>query len=130
MIPLAIFPGKAEGPLNEIAPYPKYAMCEVKVVDRTHPITESGPTTLSMLYYWGPALRPNADAQVSVLGRYEKNNAVAMLAFHYGLGRVFLVGTHPEIGKDSGLTEVSFCDNQHSGWDLMRRASLWCSGKT
>jgi glutamine amidotransferase-like uncharacterized protein len=129
MIPLAIFPGKAEGPLNEIAPYPNYAICDVNIVDLTHPITESEPTTLSMLYYWGPALRLNADAQVSVLARYEKNNAPAILAFDYGLGRVFLVGTHPEIGKDSSLTGVSFPDSQHSGWDLTRKASLWCSGR-
>lgn len=129
MMPLAIFPGKAEGPLNEIAPYPNYTMCEVNIVNYTHPITESAFTPLSMLYYWGPALRPNPNAKVSVLGRYGKTGAAAMLAFDYGLGKVFLVGTHPEIGKDSELTGVTFSDDRHSGWDLAKRASLWCSGR-
>jgi len=33
MMPLAIFPGKTKGPLDEIAPYPNHAMCEVNIVD-------------------------------------------------------------------------------------------------
>jgi hypothetical protein len=77
-----------------------------------------------MLYYWGPALEPNSDAKVSVLGRYGKAGAVAMVAFDYGLGRVFLVGTHPEIGKDGELTDITFSDDQHSGWDLTEGQSL------
>jgi len=52
-----------------------------------------------------------------------------MLAFDYGLGRVFLIGTHPEIEEDSERDGVDFADeldDQGSDWDLMRKATLWC----
>jgi len=42
-----------------------------------------------------------------------------MLAFDYGLGRVFLIGTHPEIEEDSER------DDQGSDWELIRKAVLW-----
>ena len=40
MTPLGIFPGTTQGPINEIASYPYCVMCEVNIVDRTHPITQ------------------------------------------------------------------------------------------
>jgi len=129
MTPLGIFPGAAEGPLNEIAPYPDYAMCKVNIVDLGHPITRAGPDSVWMLYYWGPALKPNWGAKVSVLGTYDENDLPAMLGFDYGLGRLFLVGTHPEIEEDSDRDGVAFgdeWDDQGSDWELMEKAASWC----
>lgn len=128
MTPLSIFQGTATGPINEIVPYPDYGMCTVNTVDSEHPITHSELESTSMLYYWGPALIPNEDANITILGRYAKGNQPAMLAFDYGLGRVFLVGTHPEIEEDSQRDGVTFADqfdDQDSEWDLMRKAVLW-----
>jgi glutamine amidotransferase-like uncharacterized protein/dienelactone hydrolase len=128
MTPLGLFPGTAEGPINEIVPYPNYTMCEVNIVDSVHPITRSEPDSAWMLYCWGPALVPNKDANVTILGNYHKGNQPAMLAFDYALGRVFLIGTHPEIEEDSERDGVAFADeldDQGSDWDLMRKAVLW-----
>jgi len=128
MTPLGIFPGTAEGPINEIVPYPNYTMCKVNIVDSVHPITRSEPDSALMLYYWGPILLPTKDANVTILGNYGRGNQPTMLAFEYGVGRVFLIGTHPEIEEDSERDGVAFADeldDQGSDWDLMRKAVLW-----
>ena len=129
MTPLGLFAGTATGPINEIIPYPNYTMCEVKIIDQGHLVTQFEPRSEWMLYYWGPALIPNRDANVTILGNYGKGNQTAMLAFDYYQGRVFLVGTHPEIEEDSDRDGVSFgdeLDDQGSEWDLMQKAVLWC----
>ena len=76
-------------------------MCKVDILDPTHPITQSEPDSTWMPYYWGPVLVPNKDANVTILGKYDRVNQPTMMAFDYGLGRVFLIGTHPEIEEDS-----------------------------
>lgn len=126
---LEVFRGTAEGPIDEIVPYPDYGMCKLNIVETTHPITESGPDSSWMLYYWGPILLPNRDANVTILGKYDKVNQPMMLAFDYGLGRVFLIGTHPEIEEDSERDGVIFADeldDRGSDWELMRKAVFWC----
>lgn len=128
MASLEVFPGTAEGPINEIVPYPNYNMCKVNIVGSAHPITQSEPNSAWMLYYWGPALVPNKDANITILGKYDKVNQPTMLAFDYGLGRVFLIGTHPEIEEDSerdGVTFADDLDDQGSDWELMRKAVLF-----
>lgn len=125
MIPLRLFPGRAEGPLDEIV-YP-YGMCKVNMVP--HAITTEADAW--MLYYRGPALVLNtdADASIDILGRYDKGNQIMMVAFDYGLGRVFLIGTHPEIEEDSerdGVTFADELDDVGSDWELMKKAVLWC----
>ena len=132
MEPLGIFPGTAQGPIDEIVPYPEYGMCKVKIVEATHPITRSELDHSWMLYYWGPALFPNAGANVTILGMYDKVDWPMMLAFHYGVGRVFLIGAHPEIEEDSDRDGNLFAeefDDQGSDWELMRRAVAWCLKK-
>jgi hypothetical protein len=55
-----------------------------------------------------------------------------MIAFEYGLGRVFLVATHPEIEEDSNRDGVDFADeldDQGSDWELMREVILWSLGQ-
>jgi len=128
MTPLGVFPGTAEGPINEIIPYPNYTMCKVNIVDSMHPITQSEPDSVWMLYYWGPVLIPNKDVNVTILGKYDRGNQPMILAFDYGLGKVFLIGTHPEIEEDSERDGVAFADeldDQGSDWELMRKAVLW-----
>jgi len=132
MATLRIFPGTAEGPISEIVPHPNYNMCKVNIVDSTHPITQSEPNSSWMLYYWGPVLKPNNDASITILGKYDRGNQPAMLIFDYGFGRVFLIGTHPEIEEDSERDGVAFADeldDQGSDWELMKKAVLWCLRK-
>jgi glutamine amidotransferase-like uncharacterized protein len=129
---LKLFAGTTKGPYDEIAPFPDYGMCQVNIVDTSHPIMESEPDSAWILYYWGPALIPDQDTTVAILGRYKKNGLPAILALAYGNGRVFLIGPHPEIEEDSDRDSVTMADeldDYGSDWDLMRRATLWCLRK-
>lgn len=133
MTPLRLFSGKATGPINEIMAYPDYTMCKMNLMNVDHPIAQYGRNFESVLYYWGPALIPNPEANVTVLGNYDIGNQTAMLAFEYGCGKVFLIGTHPEIDEDSDRDEVSFGDelnDEGSEWDLMQKAVMWCLEKS
>jgi len=129
MLSLELFPGTSQGPFDEIVPYPDSTMCLVNIVDATHPITQAEPDSVWILYFWGPALLPEEDAEVTILGRYESIDQPAMLALQYGAGRVFLIGTHPEIEEDSdrdGVSVADELDDRGSDWDLMKKATLWC----
>ena len=129
---LQLFEGMAVGSVDQIEPYPGFDMCEIAIVDHAHPITSPAPASEWILYYWGPALIPDTGVQVSILGRYAITNQPAMVAFSYGKGRVFLIGTHPEIEEDSSRDSVVFgdeLDDQGSEWDLMKRATRWCLKK-
>jgi glutamine amidotransferase-like uncharacterized protein len=129
---LGLFSGRTEGPKDEIVPYPAYDMSRINIADTAHPIIETEADSAWILYYWGPVLLPDADAGVAVLGRYEKTDLPAILAFDHGCGRVFLVGTHPEIEEDSerdGVTFADELDDRGSDWELMKKATLWCLKK-
>jgi len=132
MTPLAIFPGTTQGPINEIAPYPHCTMCEVNIVDHTHSITQSEQNCVWIAYCYGPTFLPNEDADIEILGEYEIVNQPAIVAFEYGLGRVFIIGTHPEFEEDSdrdGFPPSDKWDDQGSDWELMKKAVLWCLEK-
>ena len=128
---LGLFPGEARGPYEEIVPYPDSAMCLVIASQPAYPVTGVLPDSSWILYFWGPALLPDDGAEVTVLGRYEAIDRPAMLACEYGRGRVFLIGTHPEIEEDSdrdGVAECDELDDRGTDWDLMRAAADWCLG--
>lgn len=132
MTPLGLFAGTATGPINEIMPYPNYTMAKVNIVNHVHPITQSEEDSQITLYYWGPALTPNADANISILGNYDDGNQTAIVAFEYHQGRAFLIGTHPEIEEDSYRDEVTFGDefnDEGSEWDIMQKVVFWLIGE-
>jgi len=132
MSSLGLFPGEARGPYGEIVPYPDSAMCLVIAAQVSHPIIESHPDSSWILYFWGPALLPDDGAGVTVLGHYDAIDRPAMLACEYGRGRVFLIGTHPEIEEDSNRDGVAECDeleDRGTDWELMRAAAGWCLGE-
>jgi len=129
MTPLRLFSGTAKGPIDGIVTYPDYGMCEVNIMNSTHPVTISEPDSMWVLYYWGPLFLLDKDANLVILGSYNKGNQPVMLASDYGKGRVFLIGTHPEIEENSDRDGVNFgneLDDKGSDWDLMKKATLWC----
>jgi biotin--protein ligase len=131
MTSLNLFQGVAEGPYDVIVPYPEYNMCTVNITDTLHAITSSLDRSMRILYYYGPSFTAEDTTQVNILGRYEANNAPAILNFTYGSGRVFLIGTHPEIEEDSDRDNCNFADgfdDDGSDWDLMMQATVWCTG--
>ncbi len=132
MTPLGIFPGTTQGPIDAIAPHPYCVMCKVNMVDSTHPITQSEPDSAWILYCYGPMFMPNNEADISILGKYDIGDQPMMLAFDYGHGRVFIIGTHPEFEEDSdrdGLPPSDELGDRGSDWKLMRKAALWCLKK-
>ena len=128
MASLSLFEGESRGPYDEIVPYPGYGMAQI-LLGYGHPILEGEGRSTQILYYWGPALLPDDEGTVDVLGRYATIQEPAMIALEYGQGRVFLVGTHPEIEEDSDRDGTDFADeldDEGTDWDLMRNATRWC----
>ena len=129
---LDLFPGVAYGPIFEIAdrPEPGWAMTEINIVDQTHPIIESMPNPMTMLYAGGPYLEPYVNASVSILGEYDITGTAAIVACAYGEGRVFLIGPHGEIEERSDrdgheFTSIEEPDDVESDWPLYRNAVKW-----
>lgn len=129
MTPLGLLQGTAIGPLNEIVEYPNYAMVDIRMADSGHPITREESSPAWILYYWGPTFVIDDEHNISILGRYARTNQPAIVALAYGRGRVFLIGTHPEIEEDSDRDGVTFGDeleDKGSDWELMKKAVVWC----
>jgi glutamine amidotransferase-like uncharacterized protein len=129
---LRLFDGTAQGPWDEIVPFPESGLCTLRIPDHSHAITRDVPDSLRVLYYWGPALLPDSTYTGAVLARYGIGNRPAALATTYGRGRVFLIATHPEIEEGSPRDGVVFRDDladPESEWDLMKNAAAWCLEK-
>ena len=132
MVPLGLFEGDAVGPIDDVIPYPDYGMCRIENIEPAHPINAGLGRSFSVLYYWGPGFVPEPETQVSVLGTYSAAAYTAMMAFDYGAGRVFIIGSHPEIEEDSDRDGVTFGDDLEDGgsdWPLLKNAAEWCTGK-
>ncbi len=126
---LAIFPGITRGPIDEIAPFPHCKMCKTNIVNNSHPITQTEPDTTWICYCYGPMFLPNESAEIEILGRYDIGGQPSIAAFEYGIGRVFIIGTHPEFEEDSerdGSPAVEKINDYGSDWDLMKKAAQWC----
>ena len=129
---LAIFPGITQGPIDEIAPFPHCKMCKINIVNTSHPITQTEPDTTWICYCYGPMFLPGEGAEIEILGRYDIGNQPSMAAFEYGMGRVFIIGTHPEFEEDSerdGFPAIEKMNDYGSDWDLMKKAVQWCLRK-
>jgi glutamine amidotransferase-like uncharacterized protein len=129
---LAIFPGITRGPIDEIAPFPNCKMCKINIVNTSHPITQPESDTTWICYCYGPMFLPNEGAEIEILGRYEISDQPSIAAFEYGMGRVFIIGTHPEFEEDSerdGSPAVEKINDYGSDWDLMKKAAQWCLKK-
>ena len=130
---LDLFPGVAWGPIFEIVnrPDPGYAMTEINLVDQIHPITESMPNPMTMLYIGGPYFEPYDNASVSILGVYNVTGTAAIVACEYGEGRVFLIGPHGEVEERSDRDGWEFPpefpepEDVESDWPLFRNAVRW-----
>jgi len=124
---LALFPGTVEGPIPDIYTDPEHGMCQVNL--EPHTITNGMQESLQILYYNGPFFKPNADAEVAIIGRYQIGGEPALVASEYGRGRVFLTGPHPEWEEDDDRDGVDYFDrfdDQGSDWDLMQNGARWC----
>lgn len=105
-----------------------YFMCLVDY-EKPHPIIEFSRQNDWMLYYNSPHMEPYDELNYDVIGRYHLNHQIALIAFEFGKGRVFLTGPHPEFEEDDERDGVSYFDgfnDQGSEWDMMKQAVEWC----
>ena len=130
---LNLFHGDCIGPIDEIAPWPNYVMTSMSI-NQTHPANVYEPASEDILYYgepyfvpytgqemqrfasWNVPANPSADKQPGIIG------------FPYGLGRVLLVGPHPEIEEDSDRDGTNFGDELNdngSDWPFLWTAVDW-----
>ncbi len=126
--PLAIFPGIADGPIVEIAPWPQYKMCRINLSTRNHPITKGQPSSFSVMYYGGPWFHVPAKSRIDILATYAVNGKPAIVTYSFGKGKVFLIGVHPEFEEGSDRDGVAWDDDLHdeeSEWPLMLEAVKW-----
>lgn len=127
---LELFEGSSEGPVDEFASSGYHTMSQINLLETDHPITQSEQNPAWILYWIGPKFIPENPSEVVILGEYDSGNHAMMLAFEYGSGRVFIIGTHPEFEEDSdrdGFPPDSTLDDMGSDWELMEKATLWCT---
>ncbi|RPJ59080.1 MAG: hypothetical protein EHM12_07245 [Dehalococcoidia bacterium] len=132
MRPLSLYSGTAAGPVDQIVAYPDYGMCALDVATLGHPITAGEDGSMSVLYYWGPYLAPDAGFEGDVICDYHITATHAMLAFEYGEGRVFLTGVHPEVEENDDRDGTDAGDDltdPETDWDFMKKAARWCLGE-
>ena len=113
---LGIFPGTADGPIEDFAPTYKDSNCKILFTDKNHPVTSNLPDTLQCAYDHGPAYL-SVGNNVSVLGRTVNGNNPVVVSCQYYSGKVFLTTNHPE------------WDSTRTSWGLVKNAILWCSNK-
>jgi glutamine amidotransferase-like uncharacterized protein len=131
---LDIFPGVAYCGQVEIAPKGSWPlMTDLKISNHTHPITDSLPDRIKVVYYPnGPYLQPYKDTHITVVATFEITGNPAMVAFEYGKGKVFLSGPHPEIEVDSdrdGSNKFNKLSDEGSEWPLLLAVMKWLTAR-
>ncbi len=95
---LDLFRGSSEGPIPQVAPWPRWTLTPVW--------GEGAEEPLPMLYYGGQIFRTEVlEREVRVIARWGEEagpqaGEPAGIVVRYGEGRVLLLGPHPEIGYD------------------------------
>ncbi len=117
---LALFPGKAVGPVAALGPW-----------GSTTPVRSEGPAsnferdddTLDMYYMDGPYLVP--DEEITILARYEETGEIAVAAAGHGDGRVVLIGPHPEMGYDHQQNVFDLEGGSGAQWPWLHAVVSW-----
>ncbi len=97
-----LFDGRAEGPLDELAPWPLSATVEINLKSN-HPALPPATPTIKVLYWGGPAF---TDGKAEVLATYALNSLPAIIAGRKG-GKWVLTGVHPEASSSSSFLLLS-----------------------
>lgn len=126
--PLDLFPGSARGPIAELAPWPGFKLCRINLSQTPHAITKGEPDSMMSLYYGAPWFDVPPGFNGDILTYYDINNRPAMLAYVFGLGRVFLTGVHTEFEEGSDRDNVLWDNDMsdpESEWPLMLNTVRW-----
>jgi glutamine amidotransferase-like uncharacterized protein len=111
---IGIFPGTADGPIEDYAPSYQDYYCKVSIY-KGHPITSDVNDQLDYLYSFGPEYIIDDSTDVVILGKSTAGGKNVIIAGQYENGRVFLTSLHPEF------------DENRTSWKMIRNAIVWCS---
>lgn len=130
---LDLFEGTASGALNDIAPWPEYALTDISL-NPAHPVNRYQQHRLRVMYFGGPSFHPNGRIAVDTIATWtELGNQAAIISFQYGSGRVLLCGPHPEIEEGDSRDGTLFgseLNDTESDWGLLWSAFDWLLGAT
>lgn len=130
---LDLFEGTASGALNDIAPWPEYALTDISL-NPAHPVNRYQQRRLRVMYYGGPSFHPRTNVAVDTIATWTAlEKQAAIISFQYGRGRVILCGPHPEIEEDGtrdGTLFGSELNDLESDWGLLWSAFDWLLGAT
>jgi len=121
---LDLFNGYAEGPLDEIAPWPQWTFTPVRL-DTAHPANEKMPLVLPMLFFGEPDFHPSTGQAMEVLGRWALTGTPGLISFSYGKGTVVLLGPHPEIGYDHDSRNWDVNGGHGAQWAWLAQVVRW-----
>ena len=130
---LNLFHGDCVGPVDEIASWPNYVMT-VMSINLSHESNVYEPATEEVLYYGEPYFNSYSGQEMQTFASWVvpsnplANGRPGIIGFNYGMGRVLLVGPHPEIEEDSDRDGVSFgdeLDDRGSDWPFLWTAVDW-----
>lgn len=128
---LDLFHGTSEAPNDRLFNFPDVGMSQIELI-KPHPITDHEPDTMWVFNYNSPFFSVNDSTSVDIIARYVDTQQLAMIAFQYGLGRIFLTGLHTEWEEDDDRDGVSYFDHHEdrgSDWPLMKNVVRWCVGE-
>jgi len=131
--PLNFFMGKAIGPIDELAVWPKYSMATL-TMNLENQINKFEPDHEDMLYWGGTVFEVPQGLEVGIVGTFAGyNDKPAIINFEYGEGRVLLISPHPEIEEDSGRdgsNTAAELDDNGSDWKFLWSATDWLLGNS
>ncbi len=112
---MGIFSGIGEGPIEDFAPIYREVNCHILLNNKTHPITQNLPDTITYVYDHGPEFLPDNNDKTTIIGKTVKGKHVLILASEFHHGRIFLSSGHPEMA------------NNEINRKLLENAIIWCS---
>ena len=134
---LNLFHGDCIGPIDEIAPWPDYVMTTMSI-NQAHEANIYEPATEDILYYGEPYFVSYQGQEMQTFASWNvptnpnANGSPGIIGFNYGLGRVLLVGPHPEIEENSDRDGNNFgseLNDNGSDWPFLWTAVDWLMNK-
>lgn len=121
--PLSMFQGVISGSLHDIIPWEGYTNTVINL-DSSHPINAGFSSSLTMAYYGGGDIWPDAGQSVDWVGSYDVTSTEGIATFSYGSGTVLFMGPHPEVGLD-GNNNWNTTGGASAQWDWLSSAIQW-----
>ncbi len=124
---IGLFLGDADYPVEDIGNGD--VITGIELVRLIHPLANESENYYQTLYSEGPQFLLYGAQSVDIIYNYERTATPAMISFMSGLGRVVLIGFHPEIEENSDRDSTDYVSDlvdPDSEWDILERAIQYC----